>query len=213
MMSWWHIKPSILFPNSKQHIASEKQSIHMKLIVGLGNPGKDYASSRHNLGFRCVNRLAKQNNISIDKRQCRARTGVGTIAGSDLILAKPQTYMNRSGESVSLLIKRFDIAPEDLLIIYDDLDLPLGKIRLRPEGSSGGHKGIESIIACLGHGNFSRLRVGISRPEGEHDTINHVLGKFSPSEKDIVEENIRIAAEAVCCYLAEGITAAMNKYN
>ena len=185
----------------------------MKLIVGLGNPGKDYANSRHNLGFRCVNRLAKQNDISIDKRQCRARTGVGTIAGSDLILAKPQTYMNRSGESVSLLVRRFNVAPEDLLIIYDDLDLPLGKIRLRPEGSSGGHKGMESIIACLGHESFSRLRVGISRPQGEHDTIDHVLGKFSPSEKDLVEETIRIAAEAACCYLTDGITAAMNKYN
>ena len=186
----------------------------MKLIVGLGNPGKAYASSRHNIGFRCINRLAKKHNIPVNRRQGRAQLGSGEIEGTEVLLVKPRTFMNRSGESVSLLAKRFNVPPNDILIIHDDLDLPLGKIRLRQEGSSGGHKGIDSIIDSLKSQGFPRIKVGISRPhESSQDVVDYVLGDFHPGEKAIIEETIDRVAEVVRCLLAEGITAAMNAYN
>ena len=193
----------------------------MKLIVGLGNPGREYTHNRHNIGFMCVNHLAKVHGIQLDKKQGQARTGSGNIAGNKMVLARPQTYMNLSGESVSRLASKFKIAPEDLLVIHDDLDLPLGKIRLRRGGGSGGHKGINSIISCLGSQDFYRIRVGIGRPDtvngsaedGETEIIDYVLSDFTIDEKKIITKVITEVTEAILCLLNEGLNAAMNKYN
>ena len=193
----------------------------MRLIVGLGNPGFIYARNRHNIGFMCVSHLARVNGIRFDKKQGYARTGSGEIAGNRVVLARPQTYMNESGESVSRLVKRFHISSSDLIIIHDDLDLPTGKIRIRHGSSSGGHKGIDSIIAHLGSQDFYRVRVGISRPallegsaeEKEAAVIAYVLSDFTPEEREIITQAKPEVSRAVICLLSEGLTAAMNKYN
>ena len=189
----------------------------MKLIVGLGNPGRTYANNRHNIGFICLNHFAKAQGIRFDRKQGLARTGSGEVAGSKIILAKPQTYMNRSGQSMSRLIKRFNINLDDLFVIHDDLDLPLGKIRIRRCGGSGGHKGVNSIITELGSQDFPRLRVGIGRPVtseiSEVDIIAYVLSDFTPDEKQVIAQVIPRASEAILCLLTEGVVAAMNKYN
>jgi PTH1 family peptidyl-tRNA hydrolase len=161
----------------------------MKLIVGLGNPGRSYSSNRHNIGFACLNHFARGQGIPFSKKQCRARTGTGEVGGGGVVLARPQTYMNLSGQSVSRLVKKFNINQGELIVIHDDLDLPLGTIRIRQGGSSGGHKGVESIIAELGSRDFTRIRVGIGRPPAdaaqisEADIISYVLGDFTPDEK------------------------------
>jgi len=193
----------------------------MKLIVGLGNPGRGYANNRHNVGLVCLNHFARMQSIRFDKKQGKARVGLGEVAGSEVVVAKPQTYMNRSGQSVSLLVKKFGVNPDDLLVIHDDLDLALGKIRIRQGGSSGGHKGIESIISCLGSQNFIRIRVGIGRPvknEGftefsEDEIINYVLSDFTPDEKQTITEVIPRVNEAILCLLTEGPLTTMNRYN
>lgn len=185
----------------------------MKLIVGLGNPGRDYAGNRHNLGFRCINHLAKINDIAIEKRQCQAQLGVGRIAGVQVVLAKPRTFMNLSGNSVKLLIDRFKVEGNDLIVIHDDLDLPLGKIRLYYNGGAGGHKGVQSIITALGSRDFVRIRVGVGRPPPGVDPVDFVLTDFSPTEKLAIEEAIAKVGEAVPFMLKEGLGAAMNKYN
>ena len=188
----------------------------MKLIVGLGNPGRGYASNRHNVGFICLNHFARTQGIRFDKKQAQARIGVGEVAGSRLVVARPQTYMNLSGQSVSRLVKRFNINLNNLLVIHDDLDLPLGKIRIRQGGSSGGHKGVDSIITCLGSQGFLRLRVGIGRPaiaESEDDIIAYVLSDFTPEEKQTMARVIPRVSEAILCLITEGVVAAMNKYN
>jgi len=193
----------------------------MKMIVGLGNPGRFYAHNRHNIGFMCLSHFARIQGISFDRKQAQARTGTGEVAGDELILARPQTHMNLSGESVSRLIKKFKISPDDLIVIHDDLDLPPGKIRLRQGGSSGGHKGIDSIIAHLENADFLRIRVGIGRPplpesfikDKEAEIIDYVLSDFTPDEKKIITEVIPKVSEAILCLLSEGLTAAMNKYN
>ena len=191
----------------------------MKLIVGLGNPGYLYARHRHNIGFMCVSQLAKMHRIAFDRKQGAARTGLGAIARNNVILARPQTYMNASGESVSTLMKKYNVALEDLIIIHDDLDLPVGKIRLRLGGGSGGHKGIESIISRIGTRDFNRVRVGIGRPEADSEAakeeavISYVLSDFTREETEIMAKAIPQACEAVVALLAEGITDAMNKYN
>ena len=191
----------------------------MKLIVGLGNPGFLYSRNRHNVGFMCVSHLARVNKITFDRKQGQARTGIGNIAGSQVVLARPQTYMNASGESVSALLRKLDLTPSDLIVIHDDLDLPPGKIRLRLGGSSGGHKGIDSIIARIDTQDFYRVRVGIGRPDTGEDAakedavISYVLADFTPEEKKIIDTVIPQVSEAIICLLAEGLTAAMNKYN
>ena len=193
----------------------------MKLIVGLGNPGPNYAHNRHNIGFMCLRHFARTHGIRFDKKQCQARTGSGEVAGNKLILARPQTYVNLSGESVSRMVNKFNVSLNDLIIIHDDLDLPLGKIRIRQGGSSGGHNGIESIIAHLGSQDFTRIKVGIGRPpltEGstgdkEEEVITHVLNDFTPEEKETTTQVIPKVNEAILHLLAEGLTAAMNRYN
>ncbi|MFC2066391.1 aminoacyl-tRNA hydrolase [Chloroflexota bacterium] len=193
----------------------------MRLIVGLGNPGRIYAHNRHNIGFICLNHFAKTQGIRFDKKQGQARVGTGAIAGDKTILARPQTGMNLSGQSVSRLVKKFNIDRDDILIIHDDLDLPLGKIRIRHSSSPGGHKGVDSIITHLGSRDFSRIRVGIGRPTTIEDSIrdkeaavvNYVLSGFAPGEEEIIARVIPEVSEAILCILNEGLTAAMNKYN
>ena len=193
----------------------------MKLIVGLGNPGVGYASNRHNIGFMCIRYFARVQGMRFNKKQGYARTGTGEIAGETVVLARPQTYMNASGESVNRLIKKLKITPSDLIVIHDDLDLPTGKMRIRYGSSSAGHKGIDSIIAHLGSQDFYRIRVGIGRPETDDSlredkreaVIDHVLDGFTGKEKKTVVETIRKVSEAIICLLTEGITVAMNRYN
>ena len=193
----------------------------MKLIVGLGNPGRIYAHNRHNIGFMCLNHFARTQGIRFDKKQALARIGTGEIAGTKVVLARPQAYMNLSGQSVSRLRQKLNINLNDLLVIYDDLDLPLGKIRIRHGGGSGGHNGVESIITELQSQDFIRIRIGIDRPnavEGsteisEADIVTYVLSNFTLSEKPAVAKVIPKVSKAILCLLSEGVTAAMNKYN
>ena len=191
----------------------------MKLIVGLGNPGFLYSHNRHNIGFMCVRHLARECKITFDRKQGHARTGIGNIARYRIVIARPQTYMNASGESVSALLKKLNIKPSDLIVIHDDLDLPVGKIRLRLGGGSGGHKGIDSIISRIGTSDFYRIRVGIGRPDTgdsppkEEAVIDYVLSNFTTDEKKIIDETIPKVSQAIRSLLSEGLTAAMNKFN
>ena len=190
----------------------------MKMIVGLGNPGKEYSTNRHNIGFLCLNHFARKYHISLDRKQSKARVGMGLAEGCQVVLAKPQTYMNLSGQSVSLLMQKYHIALDDLIVIHDDLDLPLGKIRLRRDSSAGGHNGIKSIIACLGTQDFTRIRVGISRPpregeEREQSIVDYVLGDFSAADQPVVNDILRRVTEAAVSLMTEGLTTAMNKFN
>jgi peptidyl-tRNA hydrolase, PTH1 family len=191
----------------------------MKLIIGLGNPGKEYARNRHNVGFHCINQIAKANSIDMKQRQCQSRVGTGTIAGTKVVLAKPGTFVNRSGEAVKQLMRKYGIEAEDIVVIYDDLDLPSGKMRIRKEGSSGGHKGMKSIIAALGGQDFFRIKIGIGRPSKENESrneemvVNHVLSDFTSEEIKLIKPAIDRAAEAVECIITGGIDEAMNKFN
>jgi len=191
----------------------------MKLIVGLGNPGKTYARNRHNAGFRCLNYFARLHSIRFDHRQCRAKISIGKVGGEQLLLAKPGTFVNLSGNSVAGLVRKHDIPLSDLLVIYDDLDLPPGKIRLRQNGGSGGHKGMNSIISALGSENFPRIRVGIGRPQAEEQSmsedaiVNYVLSDFSRQEEATIKSVIATVSEAIDCFLTQGIETAMSKFN
>ena len=183
----------------------------MKLIVGLGNPGKAYASNRHNVGFQCVDYFARKHGIAIRERKARAKVGLGEVAEKGVVLAKPRTFMNLSGQAVSRLVRQFNVPLEDLVVICDDLDLPLGRVRIRQRGGSAGHKGMESIIDSLGSQDFPRIRVGIGRPDG--DEVSYVLSDFTAEERDVVREAMADVADALYCILTEGIEAAMNRYN
>lgn len=183
-----------------------------RLIVGLGNPGRRYASNRHNIGFQCLGRLAQAWGLSFSRRKHNALLAVGEVAGVKVILAKPQTFMNLSGQAVGRLARFYKLPPEDILVIYDDLDLPLGTIRMRPKGGYGGHKGMKSIIEHLSTQGFPRLRVGIGRP-AHGDPVDYVLSDFTPDERIAVEEVYERVVSAVELWVAEGIEAAMNRYN
>lgn len=187
----------------------------MKLIVGLGNPGRSYSGNRHNMGFVCLKYFARQQGIRLDRKQCRARIGSGEVGGDGIVLARPQTFMNLSGPPVGCLLKKYRLGPENLIVIHDDLDLQLGKIRLRQGGGSGGHNGVSSIISALGSRDFIRIRVGIGRPElaTDADIISYVLGDFSSEEKRVVSPVVAEVSEAITCLLTEGLVAAMNKHN
>lgn len=194
--------------------------ILMKLIIGLGNPGRHYVNNRHNVGFKCVDLFAREHGIALTQRRALSKLGTGEVAGTNIVLAKPQTFMNLSGEAVSALLCRYGLSAKDLLVIYDDLDLPLGKIRIREKGSSGGHNGLKSIISHLGTQDFPRIRVGIVPGEdgdtttaSKVDAIEYVLSDFTDAEKAVMREVYPKVATAIECVLTEGIAAAMNKYN
>ena len=184
------------------------------LIVGLGNPGPEYASHRHNIGFQIVQALADAHNLSFARhKQAKARVAEGRIGARPVLLAKPQTFMNLSGKTVGRLSREREIPPERILVIHDDLDLPLGRLRIRPSGGSGGHNGLRSIIDSLNSQDFARLRVGIDRPTGSLDPADYVLEPFGSEEQALVTSTLDRAVEAVESWLADGIVAAMDRFN
>ena len=182
------------------------------MIVGLGNPGRKYEKNRHNVGFMAVDKLAALYDISLGKVQNKALTGNGRIADQPVILAKPQTYMNDSGSAVGPLANYYKVPPANVLVIYDELDLPLGTVRLREKGGAGGHNGMKSIINHLGN-DFPRLRLGIGRPPGQMPPAAYVLQDFGPSDLPLVAEILDEAAKAVQTFVREGIQMAMSRHN
>ena len=180
------------------------------MIVGLGNPGREYAHTRHNVGFDIIDLLAKQRHVRILARQSRALVGSFDLCGEKILLVKPQTFMNESGQAVGGIARKHNLGPDDILVVYDDMDLPLGKIRIRMRGSSGGHNGMKSIISHLHSEEFLRMRIGIGR-SGE--AIDHVLSRFNRKDRVIMDDTIVQAAAALDMILEEGIEAAMNLHN
>lgn len=185
----------------------------MKLIVGLGNPGRRYRGTRHNVGWDVIARLAGRAGIRVNEDEGFAEVGRGTIGTSRVLLARPYTYMNVSGEAVRDLRRRHRLRPEDILIIVDDIDLPLSRLRLRAGGSAGGHNGLKSIIDALGTTEFPRLRVGIGRPPRGVDPADFVLTRFTTEEQPMAHEALERAADAVETAVTEGLPAAMNRFN
>lgn len=183
----------------------------MKLIVGLGNPGKKYEHTRHNMGFDVLDLFAELAMIDIDKEAFKGLLGRGKVFNQDVLLLKPQTFMNLSGESVRLVADYFKIDLDDIIIIFDDMALPPGKMRLRKSGSSGGHKGMQNIIEHFSSENIKRIRIGIGEPT--YDTIDYVLSKPSKDEKPEIEECIKEAVEALKVILKDNFDLAMSKYN
>jgi len=184
----------------------------MKLIVGLGNPGKKYEGTRHNMGFMAIDLLSDQAQIDVDKEVFHGLMGRGKIYDEDVIIFKPTTFMNLSGTAVQEVVHYFKIALEDIVVIYDDMAIPIGSIRLRKEGSSGGHKGMQNIIDCLSSDQIKRIRIGIGEP-GEWDTIDYVLSKPLKDDMPLIEEAIANAVRGVKEYLKSDFDRAMNKYN
>ena len=186
----------------------------MKLIVGLGNPGNDYQLTPHNMGFLAIDSIAQQCGVEVRNRQCRALTARAVIGSEPVLLAKPETFMNLSGMSVRELVAKHEVRPEsDLIVIYDELDLPLGMIRIRQRGSSAGHNGMESVIGALGTQEFLRIRLGIAPDRKISDGVKYVLTPFRKKELKVVDEVLDTAAEAVNVILNEGPAAAMNRFN
>lgn len=186
----------------------------MFLIAGLGNPDKKYEKTRHNIGFDTVDALAEKYNISITEKKHKALCGSGVIEGVKVILAKPQTYMNLSGESIAEIVNFYKLDPEsEMLIIFDDISLAPGNIRVRKKGSAGGHNGIKSIISSVGTSNFMRIKVGVGEKPQGWDLADHVLGRFSSGDRKLVDEAIEFAADAVEKIITDGPDAAMNEYN
>ena len=181
----------------------------IRLIVGLGNPGRDYAETRHNVGFMVLDRLARR--FGAEWKLDKARKGE-LAAGPGVLLIKPQTFMNCSGECVGPIMRYYKFEPEQVLVIYDDISFPVGTMKLRASGSAGGHNGIKSLIAHLGSERFPRLRVGIGAP-GQKEMVGHVLGKFAPDERPLLEECLTKAEEATALMIREGFQAAANKFN
>jgi PTH1 family peptidyl-tRNA hydrolase len=184
----------------------------MKLVVGLGNPGSTYARTRHNVGFWVVDRLAERNRLRFGEREYKSQVARGPVAGARAVLLKPQTYMNLSGEAVGRARRALRIEPAEILVVYDDLDLPLGRLRIRDGGGAGGHHGVESIIGSVGGKGFPRIRVGIGRPTG--DTVGYLTDdRITPDEEAVLGPAVERAAEAAEVWLSEGIAAAMNRFN
>lgn len=193
-------------------LGDSRETPGLRLVAGLGNPGNRYARTRHNVGFWCLDRLADESGINISRRNRLAVVGEGAVGGVPVALAKPRTYVNESGRAVTSLLTLYRALPADLLIIYDDMALPAGKIRVRPQGGAAGHNGIKSIIDAVGTQEFARLRIGIGRP-ASGDDVAYVLGAMSADERDTVDAAVGLAVEAVTCALVEGIEVAMNRFN
>ena len=183
------------------------------LIVGLGNPGREYKDNRHNFGFMLIDRLSVRLNARLSRVQAKALVGSVNYEGNKLILAKPQTYMNLSGQSIQGLARFYKLPLENMLVAYDDLDLPFGTVRIRPGGGPGGQKGVASAIERLGTKDFRRLRLGIGRPPGRMDPAAYVLQDFTQGDLTLLSEILDHAAEAVLTYVNDGLDAAMNKFN
>ena len=185
----------------------------MKLLVALGNPGKDYRKPRHNIGFMVAERVAQENNIQFSRKKFRSIIGQGNIGGQTVILAEPQTYMNLCGEAVKKLVDFFGIDTEELVIVHDDLDMEFGKIKIKEKGGHGGHNGVRSIIGALGTGDFVRLKVGIGRPTNGQAVKNYVLSSFDSYETEMLPDLLTLGEKAVESVLTQGVQTAMNQFN
>jgi PTH1 family peptidyl-tRNA hydrolase len=185
----------------------------MRLIVGLGNPGPEYQWTPHNLGFLAVDELANRNNIRVERPEAQALVGVGKVAGNEVILAKPQTYMNLSGNSIGRLMDKYELEPADLLVIFDERDLPWGMIRIGERGSPGTHNGAKSVTSAVGTQEFARLRLGCGPDHPVGDLAAYVLRPMKKSDLEVAAEMVATAGDAVDLILTQGIPAAMNKYN
>lgn len=184
------------------------------LVVGLGNPGTQYESTRHNMGFLAVDKLAQEENFRFSKLRFKAWTATWEVGGQKVLVMKPQTYMNLSGESVGEAARFYKIPPEHVLVISDDIDLPAGRLRIRPGGSAGGHNGLKNIIQHLGTDRFPRIKVGVGSPRpGEHDMVNWVMGKPMGEDRTAVEDALDRAGDAAKTLITEGIDRAMNRFN
>ena len=183
------------------------------LVVGLGNPGREYRETRHNIGFMVIDRLGEITNIKLTKVQGKAIIGVGKYKENKVILAKPQTYMNLSGQAVTALMHFYKVEPAHLIVAHDDVDLPFGQIRMRPGGGSAGQKGVGSIIEKLGSQDFARLRMGVGRPPGQMDAAAFVLQRFGQADLEFLPEFINRGAEAVVSFMVDGLDNAMNRFN
>ncbi|MBR3281379.1 MAG: aminoacyl-tRNA hydrolase [Clostridia bacterium] len=185
----------------------------MKIIVGLGNPGKEYENTRHNLGYKVADLLSEKLKIKINKEKMEGQYGNGKVGDEKVILLKPLTYMNLSGNCVSKFLNYYKVSPEDLIVIYDDIDIKVGKIRIKPNGNPGTHNGMKDITNKIGTKDFIRVRVGSGKPEFEMDLADYVLSNFKKEEMDDINKSIENASDAVVKLLKDGIAEAMNKYN
>ena len=185
----------------------------MKVIVGLGNPGGSYAKSRHNVGFRVLDELAERHRMRFSRREYKSQIADGRIADEKVLLLKPQTYMNSSGEAVQRARRDLRLEPQEFVVVYDDLDLPIGRLRIGASGGSGGHHGMESIIECLGSKGFPRVRVGIGRPGSRDANVDYLLDAMTKEEAASLSESIGRAADALETALRDGVGAAMNRFN
>ncbi len=185
----------------------------MKLIVGLGNVGYEYQLTPHNLGFMAIDRLADACGKKVSRREAQALTASTELAGEHVVLAKPQTYMNASGLAVARLLQQYELTPRDLLVLVDEIELPLGMLRVRPRGSAGGHNGMKSIIGALETGDFIRLRLGVGPDRPVEDYVSYLLSPFRPAEASLLAETLDLASEAVRVILSEGVQKAMNRFN
>lgn len=185
----------------------------MHLIVGLGNPENDYSKTRHNMGFNVINKLAIQYNIDVNKSKFKGLYGSGLIEGEKVILLKPQTFMNLSGESIIEIMNFYKITSEDLIVIYDDIDIDIGNVRIRKSGSAGTHNGMKSVISCINSEKFIRVRVGIGKPKNKMDMISYVLGHIPEEEQKELDKGIETAKDAVIEILKNNVDSAMNKFN
>ncbi|MGL5151975.1 MAG: aminoacyl-tRNA hydrolase [Clostridium sp.] len=183
----------------------------MYLIVGLGNPGKEYDNTRHNIGFEVIDNISKEYNIELNRVKFKGVCGEGFIANKKVILLKPNTYMNLSGESIREVVDFYKLTEEEVIVIYDDISLEVGTLRIREKGSAGGHNGIKSTIAHLGTQVFPRIKVGVGQPKG--DLVKHVLGRFSKQENEILEESVEAVVKAVETMVRNDVKEAMNKFN
>ncbi len=185
----------------------------MYIIAGLGNPTKEYDKTRHNVGFEVIDKLADRYDIDVSERKHRAFCGRGVIEGQKVLLVKPQTFMNLSGESLRSVLDYYKVLPEELIVIYDDISLPPGQLRIRLKGSAGGHNGIKNIIAYLGTQEFPRIKVGVGEKPPRMDLKDYVLSRFSKGEQELMDEAFQEAAQAVVMMLGEGADRAMNHFN
>ena len=198
---------------ARKAVQSGRMRGYMKIIIGLGNPTREYQATRHNIGFDTITRLSDEYNIPLDFRKHKALCGKGYIGGEKVILAQPQTFMNLSGESVRELVDFYKVTNEDIIVIYDDVALDVGQLRIRPKGSAGGHNGIKSIIAHLGTEVFPRIRVGVGEKPKNWDLADYVLGRFPEEEQPVIREALGRAAKACETMIVDGMEEAMNLYN
>ena len=183
------------------------------LVIGLGNPGKDYSATRHNVGFRVVDCLAERHGVAYNKKQFFSQTGQGRIAQQKVLLLKPMTYMNQSGKAVQAAIAYLKVPAERVLVVHDDMDLSLGRIQVKQGGGHGGHRGLQSVIETLSNSEFTRIRIGIGKPTTGQDGADYVLEPFDSTERKVVDDVVERATEAIVVWLENGIVTAMNRYN